>query len=58
MRDRMQGNGRFREGRDGRERNPRFVQNLELAREGDEAAIDCLWKEFGVDYAREGGRYE
>lgn len=33
-------------------------QNLDLAREGNEAAIDILWKQYGIDYGKEGGRYE
>lgn len=42
-------------------RDPRFRENLQLARDGgdgSEAAIDILWKEYGVDFAREGDRYE
>jgi len=39
-------------------RDPWFDENLELAREGDEAAIDILWKQYGIDYEREGGRFE
>jgi hypothetical protein len=35
-----------------------FQQNLSMAREGDEVALDILWKQYGIDYAKEGGRYE
>ena len=43
-----------------RNRDPRFRQNLQLARDGGDAgdvAKDILWKEFGVDFDKEGGRY-
>jgi hypothetical protein len=40
-----------------RTKDKRFEENLALAREGDEAAIDILWKEFGFDFEKEGGRY-
>ena len=36
----------------------RFKELLDLAREGDECAVQDLWLEFGFDYEREGGRYE
>lgn len=39
-------------------RDPRFRGNMELAREGNEAAISILWNEFGVDFEKEGDRYE
>lgn len=42
-------------------RDPRFRENLQLARDGgdaSEAAISILLNEFGVDFEKEGGRYE
>ena len=38
--------------------DPRLRQLLDKAREGDETAVHSLWTEFGIDYAKEGGRYE
>jgi hypothetical protein len=35
-----------------------FQQNLDLAREGDEAAIHILWVDYHIDYQKEGGGYE
>lgn len=42
-------------------RDQRFRENLQLARDGGDAgevAKDILWKEYGVDFDKEGGRYE
>lgn len=39
-------------------REERFTQNLALAHEGDEAAIQILWAEFQFDFEREGGRHD
>lgn len=44
--------------RDARSRDPRFRQLLHKARSGDEIAVHSLWVEYGVDFAKEGGRYE
>ena len=33
--------------------NARFNQLLDLAREGDEASVACLWHEFGLDFHAE-----
>ena len=41
-------------------RDPWFRENLQLARDGGDAsepAIDILWKQYGVDFAKEGDRY-
>ena len=41
--------------------DPRFRENLQLARDGgdaSEAAISILWIEFGVDFEKEGDRYD
>jgi hypothetical protein len=41
-------------------RNKWFMQNLQLARDGDEgyeAAVSVLRNEFDVDFEKEGGRY-
>ena len=36
----------------------RLRQLLDKALEGDETAVHSLWTEFGIDYAKEGGRYD
>lgn len=41
-----------------KKRDLRFRQLLDKARSGDEIALHSLWAEYGVDYAKEGGRYE
>ena len=41
-------------------RDPRFRENLQLARDGgdaSDAAISVLWNEYGVNFETEGGRY-
>lgn len=41
-------------------RNKWFMQNLQLARDGDEgyeAAVSVLWNDFDVDFEKEGDRY-
>jgi len=41
-----------------RNRDPqRFDVLIDKATEGDEAAVDELWKRFDFNYATEGGRY-
>ena len=37
-----------------RRRDARFFQQMDLANEGDQTAIDILWSEYGHDYRTAG----
>lgn len=39
-------------------KDPRFQALMALAQEGDGNAVGDLWREFGFDFAREGGRHD
>ena len=39
-------------------RDPRVRALFQEAEGGDEISIHCLWLEYGIDYQREGGRYD
>jgi len=50
---------RGRKNTDGTDRkDPRFQVLMALAQEGDGNAVGDLWREFGFDFAREGGRHD